>query len=295
MFAPIIYYLFIYPLSRMPFRAIYVLSDFLFYLVYYVVPYRKKVVLKNLKRSFPEKSTVEINAIAKGFYQHFCDLMVESFKMFHVTEDELRERFVFKDKEIMEQLYKQNRSVILAGGHYNNWEVFAVACKMGLPHKCLALYKPLKNKWFDKKMRASRSRYGLNMWSIKEAKEMFEQEKNNLTAAIFAIDQSPSSAKRCHWVKFLNQDTGVSYGAEKYAKENNSAVVFGRINKVKRGHYTFESVLITDKPQQEPNGYILEALTKTLEADIIKQPEFWLWSHNRWKRKKPEEVQVSVQ
>ena len=294
MFASLAYYILIYPISRLPFRVIYALSDGLYYLVFYVIGYRKKVVLQNLRNSFPEKSSHEINEIAQKFFRHFCDLMVESFKMFAVTEAELKKRFVFTDIEALHQLYKEKRSVILAGGHYNNWEVFAVACQFGLPHKCLALYKPLQNVWFDRKMRESRSRFGLNMWSIKEAKEMFEQEKNNLSISIFGVDQSPSNPNRCHWMKFLNQDTGVSYGSEKFAKELNYPVVYGRINKVKRGYYSLDIELVTDSPQNEPHGRILEDVTKRLEADILRQPEFWLWSHKRWKRKKPENVEISV-
>lgn len=287
MFAPLLFYLFIHPITLLPFRAIYALSDFLYYLIFYLVRYRRKVVFQNLRNSFPGKTESEINKIAKAFYRHFCDLTVESFKMFSITEKELRKRFVFNRMETLQELYHQNRNVILAGGHYNNWEVLAVACHFGIPHKCLALYKPLQNAWFDKKMRESRSRFGLNMWSIKQAKEMFEQEKNDLTAALFGVDQSPSNVNTCHWIKFLNQDTGVPFGAEKYARANNSAVVYGRILKLKRGHYCFETELVTSSPNEEPIGKIMEEITRLLEVDIINQPEYWLWSHKRWKRKKP--------
>jgi Kdo2-lipid IVA lauroyltransferase/acyltransferase len=288
MFAPVLFYLFVYPITLLPFSVIYFLSDGLYYLIFYVIRYRRKVVFENLRNSFPQKSEREITRIAQGFYRHFCDLIVESFKMFSITEEKLREIFVFKDKEILEQLFNQNRNVILAGGHYNNWEVFAVACKLGISHKCLALYKPLKNAWFDKKMRESRGRFGLHMWPIKETKKMFEHEAANLTAAIFGMDQSPSNSTHCHWMKFLNQETGVTFGAERYARSNNSAVVYGRINKIKRGHYSFEAELVSESPNDEPMGAIIAKLTKLLEADIIKQPEYWLWSHKRWKRKRPE-------
>ena len=294
MFAPLLFYVFIYPLTRLPFRVIYFLSDCLFYLIYYVVSYRKSVVFENLRNSFPEKSEKEITEIAKKYYRHFCDLTVESFKMFSVTDYELRSRFTFKYTDPITKLFNEQKSIILAGGHYNNWEVFAVACKMGIPHKCLALYKPLSNKWFDKKMKTSRSRFGLNMWSIRDASQMFEAEKNNLTASIFGIDQSPSNPNKCHWVKFLNQETGVSFGSEKYSKENNFPVVYGRIQKLKRGHYSFDCTLITEKPNDEPHGKILEDLTALLEKDIIAEPEYWLWSHKRWKRKKPENIIISV-
>ena len=292
MFAPLLFYAFIYPITRLPFRVIYFLSDGLYYFFYYIAPYRKTIVIQNLKNSFPEKSHDEIINITKKYYRHFCDLTVESFKMFSITDKELRKRFTFKLTEPIDKLFKENKSIILAGGHYNNWEVFAVACKMGIPHKCMALYKPLSNKWFDSKMKSSRGRYGLNMWAIAEAGLMFETEKNNLTASIFAIDQSPSNPNKCHWVKFLNQETGVSFGSEKDSKENNFPVVYGRIHKIKRGHYSFDCSLITDSPCQEPHGKILEDLTRLLEQDIIAQPEYWLWSHKRWKRKKPEHIAI---
>jgi KDO2-lipid IV(A) lauroyltransferase len=293
MLAPLLFYLFIFPITLLPFRIIYILSDGLYYLIYYLIAYRKNVVVENLRNSFPEKSDREIKAITKKYYKHFCDLTVESFKMFAITDKELRSRFTFKFTEPIKRLYAQQKSIILAGGHYNNWEVFAVACKMGIPHKCLALYKPLSNKWFDKKMKSSRSRFGLHMWPIAEANLMFEAEKDNLTASIFAIDQSPSNPHKCHWVKFLNQDTGVSFGSEKYSKENNFPVIYGRIKKLKRGHYSFDCTLITENPTEEPHGKILEDLTSLLEKDIIDQPEYWLWSHKRWKRKKPENILTS--
>ena len=290
MLAPVLFYLFIYPITLLPFRVIYWVSDGLFYLIYYLIPYRKSVVLTNLKNSFPEKSEKEIKSISKKFYRHFCDLIVESFKMFAVTDEQLKERFTFRNTEAVQNQFHSQKSIILAGGHYNNWEVFAVACKMGLPHKCLALYKPLKNQWFDKKMRESRSRFGLHMWPIEKVKEMFESEKDNLTLSIFAIDQSPSKASRCHWTTFLNQETGVSFGSEKYSKGNNFPVVYGRILKIKRGYYCLEADLVTENPNAEPHGKILEDLTRLLEKDIINQPEFWLWTHKRWKRKRPKEI-----
>ena len=292
MIAQILFYIFIYPITRLPFGTIYVLSDFLFYVIFYVVRYRRSVVFKNLRNSFPEKSVSEINKIEKSYYRHFCDLVVESFKMFSISEEELKKRFVFSNPDVMQRLYAQKRSVILIGGHFNNWEVLAVACQLGIPHKCLALYKPLQNKWFDKKLRESRSRFGLNMWSIKDVKEMFEKEKNNLNVSIFGVDQSPSNPNTCHWMKFLNQDTGVSFGAEKYAKENNSAVVFGRILKSKRGHYRFEMEVVTENPRDTHTGWIMEDVTKRIEIDVINQPEYWLWSHKRWKRKKPDGIQI---
>ena len=287
MWMPVIYYLFIYPISLLPFRALYTLSDCLFFLIYYLVPYRKKVVYQNLSRSFPEKTPAEIKVLAKKFYRHFCDISLESFKMFSISEKELRERFVFNDMSAVQKLYQEKKSFVFGGGHYNNWEVFAVACQLGIPHKCMALYKPLSNVWFDKKMQQSRGQYGLHMWSIKQSKEMFEAEKNNVSLYIFGMDQSPSSSKRCHWMTFLNQETGVSFGVEKFAREYNLPVVYGRINKVKRGYYSLDIKLLTEEPKAMTRGEIVEKLMLFLESDIKAAPEYWLWTHRRWKRKRP--------
>jgi len=139
-------------------------------------------------------------------------------------------------------------------------------------------------------MRETRSKYGLRMISTKIVKEVFESERNKLTATIFGVDQSPPYTAKAHWMTFLNQETGVLFGAEKYAKEYNYPVIFGRIHKVKRGYYTFELETVTDEPTQARPGEIMEKITRLLEKDIIDQPEFWLWSHKRWKHKRPDAV-----
>lgn len=283
-----LYYIIIYPLSRLSFSALYRISDFIFWVMYYLTPYRKKVVFENLTRSFPNKSSDEIKSIAKKFYQHFCDLTLESIKMFSISKDEISQHVIFNDMTVFHKLYAEGKSVVFGGGHYNNWEMFGVAVQLGIPHKCLALYHPLSNKWFDKKMKESRGQFGLNMWSTKLSKEMFETEKGNITLSVFGMDQSPSSANRCHWMTFLNQDTGVSYGVEKFAKDYNLPVIYGRINKIKRGYYSLDVELVTGEPTTWPKGAIVEKLTQLLETDINNIPEYWLWTHRRWKKKKPE-------
>jgi KDO2-lipid IV(A) lauroyltransferase len=281
----LLYYLVIIPVSLLPFRLLYGLSDFLFILFYYVIGYRKKVVLANIQRSFPEKSHNEHLAISKKFYRHFCDLILESLKTFTISEKEVLKRVTCKNPEVINKYYDRQQSVIVAGGHYNNWEIFAVAVNALIKHKAIGIYKPLSNLYFDKKMRDTRSKYGLYMISTKIVKQVFEQEADNLTAIIFAIDQSPSNPKSAHWMKFLHQDTAVLFGTEKYAKEYNYPVVYGRINKEKRGHYSFEFFDVTDQPASMAHGEITEKITQLLEKDIRHVPEYWLWSHRRWKHK----------
>lgn len=285
----LLYHLIIIPISRLPFPLLYGLSDFLFFLFYYMLGYRKKIVLGNIQRSFPELSHQQQVAICKKFYKHFCDLILESLKTFTISEKEVSKRVVCKNPEVIDKYYDRNQSVILAGGHYNNWEIFAVAVDQLIKHKTIGIYKPLSNLYFDKKMRETRSKYGLHMISTKIVKQVFEEEKKNLTATIFAIDQSPSNPKSAHWMKFLNQDTAVLFGAEKYAKEYNYPVVFGRLNKEKRGHYSLEFFDVTDQPAATAHGEITEKTTQILEQDIRHLPQYWLWSHRRWKHKKQTE------
>lgn len=283
----LLYYLVILPISILPFRVLYIISDGLYLIIYRMIGYRKKVVLTNIRNSFPEKSEKEHLEICNKFYHHFCDLIMESLKIFTISEAEVSKRMKMINSEIVKKYYEEGRSIIMAGGHLNNWELFAVAIDKDVPHKTIAIYQPLTNKFFDQKMRSTRSKYGLRMIATKAVKKVFEEEKGNVTAMIFGSDQSPSNANNCHWMKFLNQDTGVLFGAEKYAKEYNYPVVYGRINKVKRGYYTYEFSDVTDDPSSCPHGEITEKFTKMLESDIIKSPQYWLWSHRRWKHKRP--------
>jgi len=282
-----IYYAVILPISHLSFRTLYVVSDILFLFFYYILRYRKSVAIQNIRKSFPDKSHEDHARICKQFYRHFCDLTVESLKIFTISEKQVHERMICKNQEVVNKYFDQGRSIILAGGHYNNWELFAVAIDDTVKHQSIGIYKPMTNLFFDQKMRDTRSKYGLRMISTKIVRRVFEEEKENLTMTIFGVDQSPPLTSNSYWMKFLNQDTGVLYGAERYAKEFNYPVVFGRINKESRGHYSFEFVDIAEFPQQTAFGEITEKVTRLLEQDIIKAPQYWLWSHKRWKHKRP--------
>jgi Kdo2-lipid IVA lauroyltransferase/acyltransferase len=290
----ILYYFIIIPISLLPFPILYLLSDFTYVMLFYVIGYRKAVVLKNIQHSFPEKSHAEHVKIQKQFFRHLCDLIVESLKAFTISNTEVQKRVKCLNPELINAYADKNQSVVIAGGHYNNWEIFAVAVDNIIKHKTIGIYKPLTNKFFDKKMRSTRSRYGLLMIPTYEVKMYLEQLKDTPTATIFGFDQSPSNVKKAYWMKFLNQDTAVLYGTEKMAKEYNYPVLYGRINKVKRGYYTFEFFKVTDTPNDTAYGEITEHITLALEKDIIADPQYWLWSHKRWKLKKPAEVSVQA-
>ena len=283
----VIYYFVLIPISLLPHKLLYVISDILFFLTYYVFKYRKKIVFLNLRNSFPEKKQKEIVHIAKSFYMHFCDLIVESIKGFTITKKEIKKRLVIKNPEITNKFADSNKSICIVGGHYNNWEICAQAFSIYSKHKCIGIYKPLKNKFLNNKLNYSRTKFGLNLVSMRVAKKSFvSSNSKSPIAIIFGSDQNPSNPKKAFWLKFLNQDTGVLFGAEKYSKEYNFPIIFVSISKVKRGFYEAKYSLISSEPKNEKHGVITKKFTRKLEKDIIKQPAFWLWTHKRWKHKR---------
>jgi KDO2-lipid IV(A) lauroyltransferase len=243
----------------------------------------------NLMNSFPEKSPEELLKIESMFYLHLCDVIVETFKSFTISEKEIQKRMVLINPELPDKYFAEGRSLLLAGGHYNNWEWIATSLHQQIQHTAAALYTPLSNTFFEQKMQSTRGRFGLKMIPTKNASAFFEAYKNQLTATVFGIDQSPRHPSRCHWMHFLNQDTGVMFGLEKYARELDCPVLFSNITKVKRGYYSLRFSLLTDQPRNESNGMIVEKATQLLEQQIISLPQYWLWTHKRWKHKKPVE------
>ncbi len=290
--AKILYYLILIPLSRMPFFMLYALSDFAFFMMFYVVGYRKAVVYKNLQNSFPEKTEKELKFLQKHFFKHLCDLMVESIKGFTISEKQIMQRVKFKNNEILDQFFDQGKSVIVVTGHYNNWEMVGTASGKGIQHQPLGIYKPLSNKFFDRKMRVSRERHGLIMVPMKETVDSLEKDYGRPAALLFAADQTPSNVSKCYWMMFLNQETPVFYGPEKIAKDFDLPVVYSSMYKRRRGHYDVVHQVITENPSAAHYGEITQRHVKILEEDIKLAPQYWLWSHKRWKHKRPEEMEL---
>ena len=285
MITRIIYYILILPISYLPYPLIYLISDFIYFLMFKVIKYRKRVVLNNLINSFPKKNKQELDIIMRHFYRHLCDIIMESIKGFTISEKQLKSRLIIKNPELSNFYAEKGQSIIFIGGHYNNWEIYAQAICMYSNHNCIGIYKPLSNKFLNKKIYYSRSRFGTNLVSIRHAKKSFiENEKAK--AILFGSDQNPSNPKRAHWVEFLNQDTAFLFGAEKYAKEYDFPVIYVSIKKLKRGYYEAEYSVITDSPNKEEHGKITKDFTSKLEQDIVNKPQYWLWSHKRWKHKK---------
>jgi KDO2-lipid IV(A) lauroyltransferase len=289
----LLYYLVLKPLSYLPLRVLYLLADFIFFFVYHVVAYRKAVVYKNLENSFPNKTAEEIKILQKGFFEHFCDLIVENIKLFSMSRQEVQKRFKIVNTEIFDDFYDQGRSIVLVGGHYNNWEIAAKGFDLCSPHQAIGIYSPLRDKFFEKKQGESRSKYGVEIIPKHQVPRSFVANKDRLTMTIFGADQSPTYSKQVHWMTFLNQETAVHVGTEVFAAKYNYPVVFIKINKVKRGFYEGVLEVLNENPASSKQGEITELHTRSLEKTIIEKPQFWLWSHKRWKRKRTEEERLA--
>lgn len=282
----LLYYCFILPVSLLPFRVLYILSDGLFIVLYYLVGYRKKVILQNISTSFPHLTPARHKEITKQFYHHLCDLVVESLKIFTISKSQAEKRMVCLNPQLVNSYFENNQSVILAGGHLNNWELFAVVIQSHIKHTTLAIYKPLNSLFFDQKMRDTRSKFGLQMIPTQVVKKMLADKIDQCFAMIFAYDQSPSNPAKAYWTKFLNRDTAWLKGCEDSARLYNLPVLYGKINKLKRGYYTYEFKVACADPSQTAEGELTQKLSDLLEEDITIQPAFWLWSHRRWKHTK---------
>ena len=290
----IIYYLIVYPLSLLPMWALYLLSDALYIVLYYLIPYRKKVVRTNLLNSFPAQDSEEIKKIEKNFYKYFCNLLVEGIKNLSISPHELKKRFTVTNPEILDELYVKNQSVILISGHYGNWEWLITAQATLFQHKAFGIGMPLTSNFWNNKLNEKRSRFGMTVLNSKNYKEALKNSSQPF-AVLTLGDQAPPSSEKAFWTIFLNQQTPVLLGAEFMANEYNAAVVYFSISPVKRGYYNMTLTLVTDDPRSRPFGFVTKNHTQLLEHQIKSEPAYWLWTHKRWKRKLPENLEELIE
>ncbi len=289
--AKIAYYIFVIPLSYLPLVVLYALMDVFYVLLITLIPYRKKVIVQNIDRSFPDKTKKEKAKIKRLFYRHLTQLLAESVKGLSISEQELKKRITVKNPELMDSLYSKGKNVLLVSGHYNNWEWVILAQSLLFKHEAIGIGMPMTSKFWDKKINQRRSRFGMKVVHAKNYKEALTENKNQLKSVLVLSDQSPADSMKSYWMPFLNQDTAVLFGAEMMAHQLNYAVVYYSLRKVKRGKYEMELFLITDNPSEKSYGEITESHTKLLEKEISKDPAFWLWSHKRWKRDVPTDLE----
>ena len=290
--AKFVYYCLAIPLSYLPLGILYIFTDFFFLILITVFPYRKKVIEENLKHSFPAKSAKEIKKLKLQFYLLFCDLLAEGIKNLSISKKELSRRFKVKNPEIMDDLFSHNKSVILVSGHYNNWEWLITSQSFLFKHQAMGIGMPMTSKFWDKKINERRMRFGMNVIHAKNFKEEIQKNSGQPIAILTLADQSPGDSTKAYWTKFLNQESAILFGVEQMAHTYDFAVVFFTTRKVKRGYYEMELKLITDNPQKLEWGAITEKHIHLLEKEIIDKPEYWIWSHKRWKREIPSNLEL---
>lgn len=282
--AYILIYPFLWMISILPFRMLYFFSDGVYVLLYYVIGYRRKVVTSNLMLVFPDKSKAEIKRIEKAFYHHLCDMIVESIKSMTISEAEMKKRFTFTNVELLQEIENNGQSIALMCAHYGSWEWIFIL-QSYLKNKGYAVYKRLANRYFDSLVKRIRAKYNSHLITTKETIPVLMKAKveGQLTTCGFVSDQSPRLDKAYHWNEFMGVKVPVHTGAEMLAKRLNMAVVFFKVKRLKRGYYetTFETITLT--PNEYENYQITDIFLKLVEQQIYEAPEYYLWTHKRWK------------
>ena len=284
-------YILIYPIlwivSMLPFRILYFVSDLLYILMYYVIGYRKKVVKENLNLVFPNKSEAELRIVLKRFYHHLCDMIVESVKSMNISIDSMKSRYKFNNLDIITDYEKQNKSIILMCAHYGSWEWIFIL-QTYTTHRSYAIYKRLQNKYFDRLVKSIRARYNSYLITTKETFSVMEEarKKGILSMSGFASDQSPKKDKARYWADFMGINVPVHTGAEALAKKLDMPIVFFSVKRMKRGFYEATFQTLADKPKSFKDYDITDRFLKLVEDQIIEAPEYYLWTHNRWKHRK---------
>jgi len=294
--AYIITYGFIWLLHLLPERILYLLSDILYLLMYHVAGYRKKVVLKNLEKAFPEYNKFEIKRIAKLFFQHLCDLMLESAVSHFYSESKALKKITYKNPELLNELYGKGKQVMAVLGHYGNWEYMS-SLALVIDYPVVAIYKPLHNKYFDRMVQKNRNTFGvITVPMEKIARRLIEYHKNNTPVLTLNLgDQRPLYHQIQYWTKFMGLDTPMFLGTEKLARKLDAAVVFLKIRKVTRGRYEMEAELICESPADLKPYEITDRHVGILEDLIREEPAYWLWSHKRWKHSYEKYIQEQDQ
>jgi KDO2-lipid IV(A) lauroyltransferase len=276
----------IWMLSRLPMRILYMKSDFFYFLIYYVFRYRKQVVLDNLKLAFPEKPEVELLQIRKKFFKHLMDLLVESVKAFSISEKEILKRYTYSNPELVNKYAAEGRSIALMGAHQSNWE-WSISLPKVLNIDMYGAYTKLNNTYYEKVVRDSREKFGVIGYKTSEMvrgmQKRFSAKQQG--AYILLSDQSPQLHKTYYWRAFFDIKVPIHTGAEMLSKRFDLVVINYVTKRVKRGYYTTEFQLITDTPKEFKDYQITDLYTELTEKNIREQPEFYLWSHKRFKHR----------
>ena len=284
-------YILVYPLlwfiSILPFRVLYFLSDLFYVLLYYIIGYRKKVVSKNLALVFPKKSKKEIKTIEKAFYKHLCDMFLEMIKTMSISNTELNKRFNIVNAEELKRLESLNKSVIIMFGHYASWE-WAIELQNHINFEGYAVYKKLANPYFDRLVRNIRSKFKTTLISTKETINTINENENKGVKSVIAFlsDQSPRLSKEVYWGDFMGVKVPCFTGAERLAKKLDLNIAFFKVKKLRRGFYQAEVVTLAENPKDYPDYKLTDIFLREVEKQIQEAPEYYFWTHKRWKHHK---------
>ena len=275
--------------SALPFRVLYVLSDFNYLLMYHVWRYRRKVVRENLEKSFPEKTEAERLQIERKFYRYLSDYMLEDLKLLHMSAEDLCQRMIYKNTEQYLELTEKYGGIIVMIPHYANYEwLIGMGSVMKPGDVPVQVYKPLKEKYLNELFKQIRSRFGgYNIPKHSTAREIIKLKREGKNMVVGLItDQWPSGDR--YWTTFMGQETAFLNGAERIAKIMNFPVFYCELTKTRRGYCEAEFKLMTEAPKETVEGEITDMFAHELEQTIRREPAYWLWSHKRWKFTKKE-------
>lgn len=283
-------FLLAYPLlwgvSRLPFRVLYLLSDGVFFLVYRIVKYRRKVVRNNLSLVFPALAPETRKEIERKFYAHLCDMFLETVKTMGMRPEDLDRRFTFTNLEVIREFESRGQSIMIMFPHYASWE-WAIALDAHVKGRGYGIYQPLNNPYFDRWLRKVRARFGTTLISTRETSEVIARNRATGQLANYGIlsDQSPMAKKARYWAPFMGIAVPVHVGAESLCKRHEIPAVYLRIRKRSRGHYQGSFVVLAERPQEIPGYGITDAFLREVEKSVRENPEYYFWTHRRWKHR----------
>ena len=280
----ILFYPIIWLISILPFPIFYLFSDVVCFLTYRVIGYRKKTVRENLALALPHLSETERRTIEKKFYSHMCDLFLEMIKTLSISQQEIEKRFTFSNLDVYLELEKKNKSIAVLCAHYASYE-WVVSMNYHINHKGFGIYKKIANPYFDKLVKKIRSKFKAELITTKEAIPTIADNYNKgiLSLYGFASDQSPKKNAAYHWAPFMGHEVPVHTGAEMLAKRFDMNVIFLRTKKIKRGYYEASFEVLSDDVKAVPNYEITHRFLQLVEQQILEAPEYYLWTHKRWK------------
>lgn len=278
---------FLWIISKLPFRLFYWFSDCIYILVYYIIGYRKKIVRNNILIALPHLSEEKRLSIEKKFYQHMCDMFLEMIKTMSISSEEMKERFKITNIELLKEYEQKNKSIILLAAHYASWE-WLLSINESTTFKCYGVYKKVNNKYFDAKVRAIRSKFKSELVTTDNTIALINDNEKNGIMSLYGLasDQSPQVHKTFHWQQFMGIEVPVHTGAEMLAKRYDLEVVFAKVKKVKRGYYEATFVPIANNPKSIPDYEITDTYLKEVEQQIFEAPEYYFWTHKRWKHRR---------